>query len=664
MICITGCWDQDDQKGVYSCPQCRQSFTTRPVLGKNTMLAEVVEKLKKTKLQAARPAQCYTESGDVECDVCTGDKNKAIKSCLRKLGEMQRKFQQRMEEKLKELEELREAVESHKRSAQAAVEDSERIFTELICSIERSRSEVTQLIRDQEKTAVSRAEERLERLEQEIEDLRRRDTELEQLSHTDDHIQFLQSFQSLSVPPGSTDSPSITVSPRLSFDDVGKSVSHLREKLEHFCREEIEKISDKVTHIEIIPTPEPKTREEFLQYSHQLTADSNTVNENLALFEGNQNEPAKMWIQRSEIFPQGEEKGSSISLLEYFARCAQRTMEEERTTADGSQRKGKPSPLVPKRRRGKNPSVTVPVVPSPVVPSPVVPVPVVPVPVVPVPVVRGRRRKRKAPSMTCPVAPNPEAIPEVTGIPDASPWYLALPVSPELLALPAPPELLTLPAPPELLALPASPKLLALPAPPQRPVTSADPETVHVTSADPETVHVTSADPETVHVTSADPETVHVTSAEPVSSDRMAAAEPVSLDKMAAAEPDPVSADRMVAAEPVHVTPAEPVSTDKMAAAEPVSSDKMAATEPLVPVPVPEPLVPVPVPEPVVPVPVPEPLVPVPVPEPVVPVPVPEPVVPVPVPEPVVPVPVPEPVVPVPVPDPEPVVSVPLCSSS
>ncbi|XDV27879.1 hypothetical protein PO909_031334, partial [Leuciscus waleckii] len=366
MNCITGCWDLDDQKGVYSCPQCRQSFTTRPVLGKNTMLAEVVKKLKKAKLQA-RPAQCYAEPGDVECDVCTGDKNKAIKSCLvclnsycqnhleqheslfkskrhnlmdatgrlqemicpqheklleiycrtdqhcicylctmdehknhdtvsaaaertekqRQFGKMQRKYQQRIEEKLKEFEDLREAVESHKRSAQAAVEDSKRIFTELIRSIERSRSEVTQLIRDQEKTAVSRAEERLERLEQEIEDLRRRDTELEQLSHTDDHIHFLQSFQSLSVPPGSTDSSSITVSPRLSFDDVGKSVSHLREKLEHFCREETEKISGRVRNINIIPTPEPKTNEEFLQYSRQLSLDSNTVNKYLALSEGN-----------------------------------------------------------------------------------------------------------------------------------------------------------------------------------------------------------------------------------------------------------------------------------------------------------------------------------------------------------------------------------------
>ncbi len=73
---------------------------------------------------------------------------------------------------------------SYQRSAQTAVEDSERIFTKLI-----------RLIRDQEKQAVSRAEGRLERLEQEINDLRRRDAELEQLSHTQDHIQFLQVTQ-------------------------------------------------------------------------------------------------------------------------------------------------------------------------------------------------------------------------------------------------------------------------------------------------------------------------------------------------------------------------------------------------------------------------------------------------------------------------------------
>ncbi|XP_016314571.1 tripartite motif-containing protein 16-like [Sinocyclocheilus anshuiensis] len=179
----------------------------------------------------------------------------------------------------KDLEQLREAVESHKRSAQTAVEDSERIFTELIRSIERSRSEVTQRIRDQEKTAVSRAEGQMERLEQEIEDLKKRNSELEQLSHTDDHIHFLQSLQSLSAPPESTEN--ISVSFLFSFDGVRESVCQLRHKLEDFCKEEMKKIS--VTHSNIVP----RTREDFLQYSHQFTLDPNTAHERLRLSEGN-----------------------------------------------------------------------------------------------------------------------------------------------------------------------------------------------------------------------------------------------------------------------------------------------------------------------------------------------------------------------------------------
>ncbi|XP_056594075.1 tripartite motif-containing protein 16-like isoform X1 [Triplophysa dalaica] len=367
MDCITNCWNQEDQKRIYSCPQCRQTFTTRPVLNKNVVFAEVVEKLKNTRLQSSHvSAHCYAESGDVECDVCTERKLKAVKSCLvclnsycqnhldqhenffkskkhkvidatGRLQEMicrkhdkqleiycrtdeqcicylctmdehknhdtvtavaektrkqtlliktQIKFQERIQEREKDLQELRQAVDSHKRSAQTAVEDSERIFTQLIRSIERRRSEVTQLIRDQEKTVVSRAEGVLKRLEQEIDDLRSRDTELKQFLHTDDHIHFLQSFKCFSVTPESSDVSSITVSSQLSFDEVRKSVSKLKEKLEDFCKEEIENISGGVTYTEIIAYTEPKTREEFLQ-CNLFSLDPNTAHKNISLSENN-----------------------------------------------------------------------------------------------------------------------------------------------------------------------------------------------------------------------------------------------------------------------------------------------------------------------------------------------------------------------------------------
>ncbi|XP_073702624.1 E3 ubiquitin/ISG15 ligase TRIM25-like [Garra rufa] len=356
--CITERWDQEDQMRVYSCPQCRQTFSPRPALATNTMLTEVARKL-----ENKRPADCLSGAGDVECDVCTGRKYKAVKSCLmclnsycqnhleqheswfkgkrhnltdatgrlqemicqkhekilevfcrtdqkcicvlctmdehknhdtvsaaaqrtekqKQLKETQETFQQRIQQKDKDVQELREAVESHKRSAQTAVEDSERIFTELIRSIKRSRSEPIRLIRDQEKRAVSRAEERLERLEQEINDLRRRDAELEQLSHTQDHIQFLQSFQSLSAPPESTDRNDDAFSSLISFDRLTKSICQLRDKLEDFCTEELKKISDRVTYNNIAP----KIRNHFLQYSHRLTLDLNTVNKHLRLTERN-----------------------------------------------------------------------------------------------------------------------------------------------------------------------------------------------------------------------------------------------------------------------------------------------------------------------------------------------------------------------------------------
>ncbi|XP_045070109.1 tripartite motif-containing protein 16-like [Coregonus clupeaformis] len=383
--CIEGCWDQDVLKGVYSCPQCRETFTPRPNLRKNNMLAEVVEKLKKTGLQAAPPpALCYAGPGDVACDFCTGTrKQKALMSCLvclasycethlqphyespafkkhklvkattqlqekicshhdkllevycrtdqqcicylctmdehkghdtvsaaaertekqRQLGMSQQKVQQRFQEREKELKELQQAVESLKSSAQAAVEDSDKIFTELIRSIERRRSEVKELIRAQEKAQVSQAEGLLEQLEQEIAELRKRSTELEQLSHTEDHIHFLQSYQSLSGTSVSSDLPSIVVRPLQYFGDVSKTVSELREKLEDVLKGEWTKISTTVNIVEVVLPPEPKTREQFLQYSCQLTLDPNTANTLLSLSEGNRKVTDTGQVQPYPVHP-------------------------------------------------------------------------------------------------------------------------------------------------------------------------------------------------------------------------------------------------------------------------------------------------------------------------------------------------------------------------
>ncbi|XP_039905285.1 tripartite motif-containing protein 16-like [Simochromis diagramma] len=369
MNCIKSFWDEEEKKKIYSCPQCRRTFTARPVLVKNTMLAVLVEQLKKTGLQAAPADHCYAGPEDVACDVCTGRKMKAVKSCLmclvsycekhlqphfissafethklvepskklqenicsrhdevmkmfcrtdqqsicylcsvdehkghdtvsaaaerterqRELEVSRQNIQQRIQDREKDVKLLQQEVEAINQSADQTVEHSEKIFTELIHLIQKRSSDVKQQIRSQQETEVSRVKELEEKLEQEITELKRKDAELKQLSHTEDHNQFLHNYPSLSALSESTDSSSINIRPLSYFEDVTAAVSEVRDKLQDILREEWTNISLTVTEVDVLLSDpqEPKTRAGFLKYSCEITLDPNTANKLLLLSEGN-----------------------------------------------------------------------------------------------------------------------------------------------------------------------------------------------------------------------------------------------------------------------------------------------------------------------------------------------------------------------------------------
>ncbi|XP_044207431.1 tripartite motif-containing protein 16-like [Thunnus albacares] len=368
MSCIKGHWDEEDQWKIYSCPQCRQTFAPRPVLVKNTMFAALVEQLRKTGLQAAPADHCYAGPEDVACDVCTGRKLKALKSCLvclasycenhlqfhyesttfkkhklvdpskklqenicsrhdevmkmfcrtdqqsicylctvdehkghdtvsaaaeraerqRELEVSRQNIQQRIQDREKDVRLLQQKMKAINRSADKAVEDNEKIFTELIHLIQKRSSDVKQQIRSQQGTEVSRVKELQEKLEQEITELKKKDAELKQLSHIEDHVQFLHNYPSLSQLSASTDSSSINIRPVRYFEDVTAAVSELRDQLQDILMEKWTNISLTGTEVDVLLSePEPKTRAEFLKYSREITLDPNTAHIKLLLSERN-----------------------------------------------------------------------------------------------------------------------------------------------------------------------------------------------------------------------------------------------------------------------------------------------------------------------------------------------------------------------------------------
>ncbi|XP_051742140.1 tripartite motif-containing protein 16-like isoform X2 [Ctenopharyngodon idella] len=279
--CIICCWDQEDEKRVYSCPQCRQTFSPRPALGKNTILAEMVEKLKKTK----PPGDCYVEAGDVQCDVCTGRKHKAVKSCL----VCQESYCQTHFDHHEEF---------HSRKPHKVIDATGRL-QDMICRKHDKELEMY-CITDQQcicvqckeyehknhntvSTAAQRTEKQKQLKETQIkirQRIQQRQKDLQQLREA---VESHKSFQSLSAPPESTGESNDPFSSLFSFDGMRESVRQLRDKLEDFCKGEIIKISDRVTFTNM----NPKTKNDFLQYSHQLTLDLNTVHKRLCLSERN-----------------------------------------------------------------------------------------------------------------------------------------------------------------------------------------------------------------------------------------------------------------------------------------------------------------------------------------------------------------------------------------
>lgn len=83
MTCLQGFWDHQATEGeTLYCPQCRESFPSRPRLCKNVILEEMVTCFTQAKGHTLGSSRILAGPQDVPCDFCAPQKLKSVKSCL------------------------------------------------------------------------------------------------------------------------------------------------------------------------------------------------------------------------------------------------------------------------------------------------------------------------------------------------------------------------------------------------------------------------------------------------------------------------------------------------------------------------------------------------------------------------------------------------------
>ncbi|XP_018540343.1 E3 ubiquitin-protein ligase TRIM21 [Lates calcarifer] len=294
--CINQHWNTADQ---YLCPVCKKVFNTRPELHINTFISEMVAKFRKLnkstqqKASSSSSEQQVAKPGEVSCDVCTGTKLKALKSCLvcltsycethlephltvsglkrhqlmdpvenledrmctkhdkplelfcktdqtcvcmlcsvldhrthefvpvkeeyegmkAELEKTEAEIQQMIQKRRLKIEEIKHSVKISKDDADREKAEGVQVFTALKESVDRGLNQLIKEMEEKQKTTEKQAEDLITELEQEISELMKRSTEVEQLSLSEDHLHLLQNFPSLKAAPPTKDWTEVRVRP-------------------------------------------------------------------------------------------------------------------------------------------------------------------------------------------------------------------------------------------------------------------------------------------------------------------------------------------------------------------------------------------------------------------------------------------------------------------
>ncbi|XP_068579400.1 E3 ubiquitin-protein ligase TRIM39-like [Cebidichthys violaceus] len=327
--CITEHWNINVQS---QCPNCKEVYNTRPKLRVNTFISEMAAQFRQSAQQKASSSsseQQAAKPGEVPCDVCTGTKLKALKSCLvclvsycethlephlttsglkrhqlidpvenlegrmctehdkllelfcktdqmcvcmlctisehkthdvvplkegyeGKKAELEDEIQQMIQKRRLKIQEIKHSVELSEEDADREIADGVQVFTALKESVERSQAELIDTIKEKQRKTEKQAEGFIKELEQEISELKKRSTEVEQLSRSEDHLDILQNFRTLNTAPPTKNWTRVNTRP-LHEGNVRKALNQLEEtiseEVKHLLEAELKRVQQSAVDV-------------------------------------------------------------------------------------------------------------------------------------------------------------------------------------------------------------------------------------------------------------------------------------------------------------------------------------------------------------------------------------------------------------------------------
>ncbi|XP_019206924.1 E3 ubiquitin-protein ligase TRIM21-like [Oreochromis niloticus] len=309
--CISQHWDISER---FECPMCKKVFYTKTELQINTFISEMVSQFRceaQQKVNSSSSEQQAAKPGEVPCDICTGIKLKALKSCLvclasycqthlephltmkglkrhqlidpdenlegrmcmkhdkplelfcktdqtcvcmlcsvidhkthefaplreeyegkkAELGKTEAEIQQMIQKRRLKIRKIKKSVKMSTAAADREKAKGVRVFTALRKTLRRRMNELIKEMEDKQETTEKQDEGFIKDLEQEISELMKRSSEVEQLSHSKDHLHLLQRFSSLKADLATKDWTKVSIHPPSYEGTVVRAVDQLKETL-------------------------------------------------------------------------------------------------------------------------------------------------------------------------------------------------------------------------------------------------------------------------------------------------------------------------------------------------------------------------------------------------------------------------------------------------